>query len=230
MKKALLFSWLCFTSIDLSHGQSIIAPSINPFQGSTANLTFAGGGINASFQSTGLYVSHGNVFILDKNSCGTIAPLISLKNENELSSSLTGISYQWFLNEQAIPGATQSTYKAMSSGRYAVQVGVSSGCLSALSTNIFISILAMEEAKAFAVWPNPASSNVKISFPARFARNANLEIRDLLGRSVFAKSNYTSSEAIDIRGLSQGTYMIRLTSDIDERAIHVMKFIKIATD
>jgi hypothetical protein len=219
-----------YLSMAQSAGQSILAPSINPFQGSSPNLTFAGGGINASFQSTGLYVSHGNVFILDKNSCGTIAPQITLKNEYELSSSLTGISYQWFLNEQTIPGATESTFKAISSGRYAVQVGISPGCLSAISINIFVNILAMEEAKAFAVWPNPASSNVKISFPARFARNANLEISDLLGRSVFAKSNYTSSEAIDIRGLSQGTYMIRLTSDIDERAIHVMKFIKIATD
>lgn len=230
MKKILLFYWLIYLSMSQSVGQSILAPSINPFQGSSLNLTFAGGGVNASFQSTGLYVSHGNVFILDKNTCGTIAPQITLKNEYELSSSLTGISYQWFLNEQAIPGATESTFKAISSGRYAVQVGVSPGCLSAISTNIFVNILAMEEAKAFAVWPNPASTNMRISFPTRFAENVRLEINDLLGRSVYSKSNYTNSEAIDIRGFNQGTYLIRLTSNMDERAIHIMKFLKIVND
>lgn len=230
MRKVILICWLFCLSIGLIHGQSILAPSINPFQGSSANMIFAGGGINASFQSTGLYVSHGNVFILDKNTCGTIAPMITLKNEYELSSSLTGISYQWFLNEQAISGATESTYKATNSGRYAVQVGVSPGCLSAISTNIYVNILAIEEAKAFSIWPNPAAASIRVSYPTRFAQTVTLEINDLLGRPIFTKSNYTNSEAIDIHGFSLGTYMIRLTSDIDERAIHVMKFLKISND
>jgi hypothetical protein len=230
MRKVILICWLICLSIGLIHGQSILAPSINPFQGSSANMIFAGGGINGSYQSTALYVSHGNVFILDKNTCGTIAPMISLKNEYELSSNLTGISYQWFLNEQAISGATESTYKATNSGRYAVQVGVSPGCLSAISTNIYVNILAIEEARAFAVWPNPASTSIRISYPSRFAENVKLEINDLLGRSVYSKSNYSNSEAIDIRGLNQGTYLIRLTSNMDERAIHMMKFLKIVND
>jgi hypothetical protein len=226
MKKTLLFCWMMYLSMAQSAGQSILAPSINPFQGSSPNLTFAGGGINASFQSTGLYVSHGKVFILDKNTCGTIAPQITLKNEYELSSSLTGISYQWFLNEQAIPGATESTYKAISSGRYAVQVGVSSGCLSAISTNIFISILAMEEAKAFAVWPNPASNQISVSFPVQFGKMVHLEITDLLGRIVFEKKQFNSGETIDVRPLSNGTHLLRLISVEDERKNHVFKFIK----
>jgi hypothetical protein len=226
MKKVLLICWLIYLSISFSTAQSILAPSMNSFQGSAANLMYVGGGINASFQSTDLYVSHGNVYILEKSACATINPTITLKNEYELSSNLTGISYQWFLDDRAIPGATEYNFKAINSGRYAVQVGVSAGCQSALSSSILISILSIEEEKAFGIWPNPAANQISVSFPVQFGKMVHLKITDLLGRIVFEKKQFNAGETIDVRPFSNGTYLLRLISMEDERKNHVFKFIK----
>ena len=52
--------------------------------------------------------------------------------------STSGTSYQWYKNGNSISGATNSTYKATSSGTYSVKVTMESGKYATASTNVYI--------------------------------------------------------------------------------------------
>ena len=227
MKKALLFCWLIYLSMAQSAGQSILAPSINPFQGSTTNLIFTGGGINASSQTTNFYISHGNTFKLNSaGTCASAIPTLILTNGYELSTPLAGTSYEWYLNEKIIPGATSQNLKASESGRYAVKVNISTACTSALSENIFVSIVlsALYFENLVSLGPNPFNDFVTIQFSKEFGDTVNLEVFDLQGRTILSKKGVENLEQIDFRIYPKGSYLMNIKGKYQEKIVKLLKF------
>ena len=208
------------------YGQSIVGSSINSFQGSTTNLIFTGGGINASSQTSNYYISHGNTFRLNSaGTCASAIPTLILTNGYELSTPLAGTSYEWYLNEKIIPGATSQSIKASESGRYAVKVNISTACTSALSENIFVSILStLYLENLVSVGPNPFSDFVTIQFSKEFGDTVNLEVFDLQGRNIISKKGVENLEQIDFRTYPKGSYLMNIKGKYQEKIVKLLKF------
>ena len=208
------------------YGQSIVGSSINPFQGSTTTLIFTGGGINASSQTSNYYISHGNTFRLNSaGTCASAIPTLILTNGYELSTPLAGTSYEWYLNEKIIPGATSQSIKASESGRYAVKVNISTACTSALSENIFVSILStLYLENLVSVGPNPFSDFVTIQFSKEFGDTVNLEVFDLQGRNIISKKGVENLEQIDFRTYPKGSYLMNIKGEYQEKIVKLLKF------
>lgn len=225
MKKIVYTLMLQFVLLQV-YGQSIVGSSINSFQGSTTNLIFTGGGINASSQTSNYYISHGNTFRLNSaGTCASAIPTLILTNGYELSTPLAGTSYEWYLNEKIIPGATSQSIKASESGRYAVKVNISTACTSALSENIFVSILStLYLENLVSVGPNPFSDFVTIQFSKEFGDTVNLEVFDLQGRNIISKKGVENLEQIDFRTYPKGSYLMNIKGKYQEKIVKLLKF------
>lgn len=225
MKKIVSTLMLQFVLLQV-YGQSIVGSSINPFQGSTTNLIFTGGGINASSQTSNYYISHGNTFRLNSaGTCASAIPTLILTNGYELSTPLAGTSYEWYLNEKIIPGATSQSIKASESGRYAVKVNISTACTSALSENIFVSILStLYLENLVSIGPNPFSDFVTIQFSKEFGDTVNLDVFDLQGRIIISKKGVENLEQIDFRTYPKGSYLMNIKGKYQEKIVKLLKF------
>ncbi|MFK7920935.1 MAG: T9SS type A sorting domain-containing protein [Bacteroidia bacterium] len=60
------------------------------------------------------------------------------------------------------------------------------------------------------LYPNPSQGSMTLEIPAQ--RNAQLEIVDLMGRSVLSKSINQSSTQLDLSSLAKGVYLLKLQS------------------
>lgn len=207
-------------------GQSIVGTSINPFQGSTSNLIFTGGGINASSQSNAYYISHGNTFKLNSaGTCASAIPTLILTNGYELSTPLVGVSYEWYLNEKIIPGATSQNLKASESGRYAVKVNISTACTSALSENIFVSILStLYLENLISIGPNPFTDFVTIQFSEEFGEIVIINVLDLQGRTILSKMGVLNLEQLDFSAYPKGSYLMNIRGKYQEKIVKLLKF------
>jgi hypothetical protein len=225
MKKIVYTLMLQFVLLQV-YGQSIVGSSINPFQGSTTNLIFTGGGINASSQTSNYYISHGNTFRLNSaGTCASAIPTLILTNGYELSTPLAGTSYEWYLNEKIIPGATSQNLKASESGRYAVKVNISTACTSALSENIFVSILStLYLENLVSVGPNPFSDFFTIQFSKEFGDTVNLEVFDLQGRTILSEKGVENLEQVDFRTYPKGSYLMNIKGKYQEKIVKLLKF------
>ena len=62
------------------------------------------------------------------------------------------------------------------------------------------------------LYPNPATSTVTISFDG-FGRSAMVEIVDMNGRTVRKQESHAASVSLNLEGLAQGAYFVRVTGD-----------------
>lgn len=139
---------------------------------------------------------------------------------NILSSTAVGtFSYQWFLNDTLLAGANASTYTALVSGNYRLQLVDSNGCtrksfpISVLITGIRKNI----NESQLLIYPNPAKEEVEITFTNSAAELVDIKIRDMVGKLVFTESTaFPSSnfnQKINLRDWNKGIYFIELKTN-----------------
>ncbi len=157
---------------------------------------------------------------VDKNGCSeaqlacqAIKPVIILKNGIELSTSTSGISYIWYLDNEVIPGATGSSYFAIKSGKYSVKALSSTSCVSSMSEYQNIQITGTKENELdFTISPNPFTKSIVVEFPNKFGVESNLIIYDLKGAIVYSKENVQNNEELNLSHLATGSYFALVTS------------------
>ena len=140
-----------------------------------------------------------------------IAPSISL-NENELTSS-GAQSYQWYLNEEPIAGATAQNYTAMVSGNYAVEVIDLQGCEARSETLTVILTTDTEELVEWAIqiYPNPTTTTLYIDLGEAAAVVDQLHIYNVLGQRIRTINIARGTELVEIStaNLSTGLYTVQ---------------------
>lgn len=67
---------------------------------------------------------------------------------------------------------------------------------------------------AFNMWPNPANSNVNISFNSAVENNASVVIYDVQGRIVKQSSLTGSENTVDIQNLTSGVYFVNVSNGV----------------
>lgn len=144
---------------------------------------------------------------------------------NELSAS-TGTVVQWYLDGEAISGATNATYLAVESGSYQVEVLDNQGC-TVLSDPLDIIIESVDEIGADAavrLYPNPAQDWLRMESAS--AGLQHLRMLDITGRVVLeAALGGQLYEELDLSTLPSGTFICRIT--LEDRRLYVARLIRL---
>ena len=141
---------------------------------------------------------------------------------DELKTFVTGVDFQWYLDGNPIPGATNNTHVFTATGNYNLKV-TKGGCetwavaevpvVYEPPTSIFES---KETVKFVTIIPNPNNGKFSLAFQSFENTNVIYQIIDLSGRTVFEKqlnSIYGKyREEIDLSMLRPGIYFVRLNS------------------
>jgi hypothetical protein len=123
----------------------------------------------------------------------------------------TGVQYQWYLNGNAIVGATNQTYDAPYFGAYTVEV-FNGTCYSLSDPLVLTGGLAQLEElnESFEIAPNPAQS-VMVLKGELAAKALHFTIKDVNGKEVTTMlSNGTNDQMISVDHISNGTYLVDL--------------------
>jgi hypothetical protein len=133
-------------------------------------------------------------------------------------STATATSFQWFLNNVSITGATASSHKPTAVGLYKVSITNATGCKSE-SDNFNLVVTAINNPASAtvtnlaSVFPNPASPVLLVKF--KQAPNTTLEIRLVAndGRTLKLVRTKDKLTSIPIESVPAGTYFIRITGN-----------------
>ncbi|MFW5708276.1 MAG: T9SS type A sorting domain-containing protein, partial [Bacteroidota bacterium] len=142
--------------------------------------------------------------------CGTINPVIEA--DGQVLTCLTDLSpnsYQWLLNGDTIPGATESVFTAEQSGLYSVIVNYDEDC-NELSDEVNIVIQSVENARKssqLVIFPNPTKSYVHIHASEIVI---SMQISDLRGQQVFSAEPYSTEVQISTESFDAGIYIIHI--------------------
>ncbi len=182
------------------------------------------------FIEAGKYTSH--FIATEEQSCPSVgvtvntlaAPTVTISVNVDTLTATAGVSYQWYLGGNVIPGATNQTYEVTTSGTYQVEVTFANGCtgISSVHTHSMadVQVLSWEDVK---LYPNPASHTVNLTFENVIWENTEYRVIDASGRVVFTEMITGATTAIDIENLEDGMYQLVLANGT---AVKVMRFVK----
>lgn len=118
-------------------------------------------------------------------------------------------AFQWFLDGQAIPGATDSGFMPVESGSYAVVVTNAAGCSSNSAPFSYIHTgIANAPAAILRIMPNPNRGRFVLEIPPHGGRM--YEVHDLSGKALRSGSVEPGRNTIDLGTLAEGAYFLRV--------------------
>lgn len=138
-------------------------------------------------------------------------------------SNDTAQSYQWYLNGDPIPDATNSYYCPLQSGNYYVEIVDENGCV--LSSEIEehtyndsspCATSIDEYGLTLDVYPNPSNGIYTVSYSLDHQAELQLSVVDLVGRQVTTEIKLTAlsgNQVIDISDEADGVYILRIVKD-----------------
>lgn len=138
------------------------------------------------------------------------SPPVSISVKGDTLSAYNALSYQWYLNNSPIQGATNSTYIASQPGSYQVQVTDTNSC-SSFSNAVVITGLNDISAEDMVVYPNPlAGGNWMLNTTPGLIGNT-VRIYNNEGRLVYESE--IRSEQMELEAeLARGVYFLKINS------------------
>lgn len=129
-----------------------------------------------------------------------------------------GLAYQWYLNGQAIGGATSHFIESPLPGTYVVEVF--SGACSWVSEPFFLGTTGIAGAVGgqLHVFPNPTEGRLTVFVPSPIG-GRRLLLFDPNGREVMALPVNSTRMVVDMRALAKGTYQLVLDHPGGERQV-----------
>ncbi len=136
-------------------------------------------------------------------------PILSIMQDDSVLTTNVSGPVQWYRDEEAIEGATDSFYLATTAGTYYVTFTNSCGTIS--SENLTVS-MDPEHSAEIRLFPNPVRDWLIIELSPE-SQVTNVEVLDINGRIVQQAHKLTSNRyELDTRELPGGVYIIRLES------------------
>lgn len=205
------------TNFNCDFGESTSSPNISITRPEQQTATFAILDPWFDFKLKGICESYAAFKLAIQSTPGTVnetscpsIPTVSISaNGMNLSSTAAGnpISYQWYLNGNAINGATSSTYQATQNGVYYLEVTYDYGC--AVSNNQTLGSSELIELEfQTKLFPNPAKDHLFIESNLQIV---NVAVLDINGRMIFEKNDGSTIHSIDISNLKRGIYLVVIT-------------------
>jgi Zn-dependent metalloprotease len=180
-----------------------------------------GNNANATISAPGTYTvtvtgangcSSTSSITITSNITAPATPSISW-NGSQFSTTATGVTYQWYLNGNAIPGATSATFTPDSIGVYKVMV-TSNGCSSS-SDNYTLVVTGIDPTLTLSpfdaqVYPNPTKNDFVIKFGETPDMTLDIQLINNLGivlKTIKTRSNLTT---VKVNGLPSGIYFVKI--------------------
>ncbi len=143
------------------------------------------------------------------NHYGITLPIVNLNGQSLISTS--AYSYQWFLNDTLIAGATGQTIAPTSDGNYSVQVWDSLGCTAISSEYVYLTTrINKYDKNKMIVFPNPTRDFINIEYPSRISY---IQIFDAMGKSLYFQKTSSNSIKVPVKEFNQGRYTIAVMTD-----------------
>jgi hypothetical protein len=125
-------------------------------------------------------------------------------------SAQAGGSYQWYLNNEAIAGATSQTLdiSLLENGIYSVEVSAN-GCTGRSAD--FVYLITGNETAAdhkIILYPNPTSSEIVIKFSE--AQPSSITLLNMMGKTIQSIQGVERENHIGLSGLPEGTYLVKI--------------------
>ncbi len=139
-------------------------------------------------------------------------------NGNILTSTVTGASYQWFLNGVPIVGEVNQSTTALTPGSYTVEVYDANGCASGQSAPVVITdVEAAAATTQLAVYPNPTNGMMMLTLGQLKDPKYVLEVHNALGQIVYREqlsdSGPSMQKELNLGIYGTGIYEIRVVGE-----------------
>jgi hypothetical protein len=172
-----------------------------------------------------------SVTVFDDNECGLVGgpmvvrvfpnPTPSITTPGRYDSLDAGegyLFYQWYINDQAIPGATSRYHQATMDGSYTVLVLSQDGC-EGISSPYALLLESVEwengDAAGVMVYPHPVQDRLTIELMLEETVPVSAVLTDLRGNDLRAIPEERRSGAyrreMSLEGLPSGTYILRVS-------------------
>ena len=150
---------------------------------------------------------------------------VSVTQHGDTLIASGAVSYQWYLNNAPISGATSATYIATHDGTYYVQGTDQNGCNANSGSTVIKTPLGINEladGSTIKVYPNPlANGNWHLDVSSDWV-GSNCEVYDAAGRLVF-KTEIKNTQSEFELNVAQGIYLMRISSAQKNYAIKLIK-------
>ncbi|MFN8145022.1 MAG: T9SS type A sorting domain-containing protein [Bacteroidia bacterium] len=143
-------------------------------------------------------------------------PQLGLPGHSNDTMFMSGgyVSFQWYMNSQIIPGATDSFYVATQDGLYYVEVVDSNGCQGTSAyLDLAVGIASLQTTHEFRLFPNPVKNDFTLKFNSDKSQYISIEVRDVVGQLIYS-DQYSAlpglnSIHIPSSDWAEGTYYLR---------------------
>ncbi len=157
-----------------------------------------------------------------KLTINTIAPVSITVEGFILSTQVPYSRYQWLLDGEILPDATERQHMIAQNGSYQVIVTDGNGCTDTSESYMvgnYVSIYEIDKiARGIHIHPNPSADRINIQSPVR----VNIQLSTIEGKSIIRKSNANN---ISLRDVAPGVYLLHIFDDAN-RLIKVEKIVK----
>lgn len=124
---------------------------------------------------------------------------------------------QWLLDNEPIPGATESFYVATQSGIYELEITSPNGCkYQSSGVEVTVSVGDLPASvRHFSLSPNPASDEIMLKMELERTARFTISLSDAQQRQIFLQTHQNQRIAlpIDLRALPAGTYFLKVQTD-----------------
>lgn len=147
---------------------------------------------------------------------GTNIPIPTITESNGVLNSTSADAYQWYMNGQAIPGATAQSYTPTSNGIYLVKTMDNTGCFKEYAQSYsYTSSAGTQELESLAcsIYPNPSATGI---FNLALSEGTCYEVYSLFGEKIVAQ---TSDSKLNLSQALQGVYLVKLFSKNGHTAV-----------
>ncbi len=138
------------------------------------------------------------------------APVISLDTDGLLATG--DGSFQWFLDGNIIPGATNAAIQFGAEGNYSVEFTDANGCSSISAPWLYLHTgMAHVTSAALRVYPNPSTGLFTAEWPG--ANNVAYQVMDMTGKTVATGKLLSPRNTIDLSGAPEGIYFVKFGTE-----------------
>ncbi len=145
------------------------------------------------------------------------------------ATTTTGVTYQWFLNGNAINGETKSTITLGGNGNYTIQVSDGKCSSTSDAFSFILGIHTSDLDKAVRIYPNPANEAIYVDAPVAANKEISIQIYSVIGKLVYTEtySNTGQPHVINLGSIhAEGIYFLKLQSGAE----HATKKITISKE
>jgi hypothetical protein len=149
-----------------------------------------------------------------------------------VTDAVNYVGFQWFLNGDSIPGATQEFYviNPTGSGNYEVEATDANGCVGDSETFELTCCTGIDETAfdgSVNIYPNPTNGDFIVDITMNASHEFTLDLVDLVGKVIWTDATIGTTDQIrkqySVKELTNGVYFLRVIAD---NKMSVVKLIK----